>query len=80
MWHPALGQGMALAVALDATLVRGLLVPATMRLLGNLNWWFPFAGAWHRPSMLAESYGTENSGGGSQYSAPEEDAGVGGKR
>jgi RND superfamily putative drug exporter len=34
----ALGLGMALAVALDATLVRGLLVPATMRLLGNWNW------------------------------------------
>ncbi|HEY0756815.1 MAG TPA: MMPL family transporter [Ktedonobacteraceae bacterium] len=34
----ALGLGMALAVALDATLVRGLLVPATMRLLGDWNW------------------------------------------
>jgi RND superfamily putative drug exporter len=38
----ALGVGMALAVLLDATLVRGLLVPATMRLLGNVNWWWPF--------------------------------------
>ncbi|HEU5348866.1 MAG TPA: MMPL family transporter, partial [Ktedonobacterales bacterium] len=38
----ALGVGMALAVLLDATLVRGLLVPATMRLLGNLNWWWPW--------------------------------------
>lgn len=37
----ALGVGMALAVFLDATLVRGLLVPATMRLLGNVNWWWP---------------------------------------
>jgi RND superfamily putative drug exporter len=37
----ALGLGMALAVALDATLVRGLLVPATMRLLGSWNWWWP---------------------------------------
>lgn len=37
----ALGVGMALAVLLDATLVRGLLVPATMRLLGDLNWWWP---------------------------------------
>ncbi len=45
----ALGLGMALAVALDATLVRGLLVPATMRLLGNLNWWLPFAGIQRRP-------------------------------
>lgn len=38
----ALGLGMALAVALDATLVRALLVPATMRLLGDWNWWSPF--------------------------------------
>jgi RND superfamily putative drug exporter len=37
----ALGLGMALAVLLDATLVRGLLVPATMRLLGEWNWWMP---------------------------------------
>ena len=37
----ALGVGMALAVLLDASLVRGLLVPATMRLLGNINWWWP---------------------------------------
>ena len=34
----ALGLGMALAVALDATVVRLLLVPATMALLGRLNW------------------------------------------
>ncbi len=37
----ALGVGMALAVALDATVVRALLVPATMRLLGHWNWWIP---------------------------------------
>jgi uncharacterized membrane protein YdfJ with MMPL/SSD domain len=37
----AVGFGMALAVAIDATLVRVLLVPATMRLLGHLNWWAP---------------------------------------
>jgi RND superfamily putative drug exporter len=37
----ALGVGMAIAVLLDATLVRGLLVPAAMRLLGDLNWWWP---------------------------------------
>src|SRR6202034_2094411 len=37
----AVGFGMALAVALDATLVRVLLVPATMRLFGHLNWWAP---------------------------------------
>jgi RND superfamily putative drug exporter len=37
----AVGLGMALAVGVDATLVRVLLVPATMRLFGHLNWWAP---------------------------------------
>jgi len=37
----ALGLGVAIAVALDATVVRALLVPATMRLLGKWNWWVP---------------------------------------
>jgi RND superfamily putative drug exporter len=41
----AVGLGMALAVAIDATLVRVLVVPATMRLLGHLNWWAPRAWA-----------------------------------
>ncbi|EEP69915.1 membrane protein, partial [Micromonospora sp. ATCC 39149] len=35
------GLGMAVAVAVDATVVRGLLVPATMALLGRANWWHP---------------------------------------
>jgi RND superfamily putative drug exporter len=50
----ALGLGMALAVLIDATLVRGLLVPATMRLLGSWNWWMPFVGIQRRPPALAE--------------------------
>ena len=37
----SIGVGMALAVFLDATVVRVLLVPATMRLLGEWNWWAP---------------------------------------
>ncbi len=37
----ALGLGVALAILLDATVVRALLVPATMRLLGDWNWWAP---------------------------------------
>jgi RND superfamily putative drug exporter len=37
----ALGLGIALAVLIDATIVRALLVPATMRLLGKWNWWMP---------------------------------------
>jgi RND superfamily putative drug exporter len=36
-----MGFGMSLAVAVDATLVRVLVVPATMRLFGHLNWWAP---------------------------------------
>jgi RND superfamily putative drug exporter len=35
------GLGLALAVLLDATVVRMLLVPATMELLGDRNWWIP---------------------------------------
>ncbi len=38
-----MGFGVAFAVLLDATIVRGLLVPALMRLLGERNWWAPKA-------------------------------------
>jgi uncharacterized membrane protein YdfJ with MMPL/SSD domain len=37
----AIGFSMALAVLIDATIVRGLLVPAFMRIMGRLNWWAP---------------------------------------
>ena len=37
----ALGVGMAIAILLDATLVRALLVPALMRIMGRWNWWAP---------------------------------------
>ena len=40
------GFALAVAVALDATLVRMLLVPATMTVLGDLNWWAP---KWMKP-------------------------------
>jgi len=36
-----MGVGMVTAIALDVTLVRALLVPATMQLLGDRNWWLP---------------------------------------
>lgn len=39
----SMGFGVALAVILDATIVRGLLVPALMRLFGERNWWAPEA-------------------------------------
>ncbi len=37
----AMGLGLLLSVIVDATLVRMLLVPASLRLLGHLNWWAP---------------------------------------
>ena len=37
----SIGVGMAVAVAIDATVVRVMLVPAVMRLLGRWNWWAP---------------------------------------
>ena len=51
-----LGIGVVLAVFIDATLVRGLLVPATMRLVGKWNWWLPFAGIQRRPPGLTEEH------------------------
>jgi RND superfamily putative drug exporter len=36
-----IGVGMVVGILLDATLIRALLVPATMRLLGRWNWWAP---------------------------------------
>jgi putative drug exporter of the RND superfamily len=54
-----LGLGLATAIAVDATLVRLLLVPATMELLGGRNWWWP---TWRRPrsdqSLPTDARGT----------------------
>jgi len=51
----SIGLGLALAAALDATLVRALIVPAVMRLLGRANWWAPRGLArWHRRISLDE--------------------------
>ncbi len=41
-----IGLGLAVSVFLDATIVRTILVPATMRLLGNVNWYMPAWLAW----------------------------------
>ncbi len=80
----ALGLGMALAVAIDATLVRGLLVPSTMRLLGNLNWWLPFVGVQRRPPVLAEYLDSSGQEPGAKKDVPVpdsfSDAGIGGTR
>jgi putative drug exporter of the RND superfamily len=50
----AIGIGLAIAVALDATVARGLIVPAVMRLLGGANWWAPPPLRWlHRRTGVA---------------------------
>jgi RND superfamily putative drug exporter len=41
MFFKQIGVGLAVAVLLDATIVRGVLLPATMKLLGERNWWLP---------------------------------------
>ena len=56
----AVGVGIGVAVVVDATIVRALLVPATMRLMGRWNWWRP---AWLalRPSRDASGVVTNRS-------------------
>jgi RND superfamily putative drug exporter len=50
------GLGLALAIFVDATLVRALVVPATMRLMGPLNWWSPkWMGGGSTPSLDEEA-------------------------
>ena len=48
----SVGLGMAIAVFVDATIVRALVVPAIMRLLGDANWWAP---RWMRPRRRSQS-------------------------
>jgi RND superfamily putative drug exporter len=52
-----IGVGLALAVIIDATIVRALLVPATMRVLGRWNWWAPapMVRFWERYGVREES-------------------------
>ena len=51
----AIGIGLAIAVAIDATLVRALVVPAVMRLLGDYNWWAPRPLRWlHERAGLSD--------------------------
>jgi RND superfamily putative drug exporter len=51
-----LGFGMAVAILLDATVVRLIIVPAAMKLLGEWNWWFPG----RRPSHAKQSFNRAN--------------------
>ncbi|MCZ2259328.1 MMPL family transporter [Sporosarcina sp. G11-34] len=44
-----IGVGIAIAVAIDATIIRLLLVPSLMKLFGKWNWWLPFGKGLYRP-------------------------------
>jgi uncharacterized membrane protein YdfJ with MMPL/SSD domain len=51
-----MGVGLAFAVLIDATIIRGVLLPATMKLLGDRNWWLPKSLGWipeieHEPKV-----------------------------
>jgi uncharacterized membrane protein YdfJ with MMPL/SSD domain len=49
-----LGLGLAVAVLIDATIIRSILLPATMRLLGEWNWYLPGWLSW-LPRVTLES-------------------------
>jgi RND superfamily putative drug exporter len=53
-----LGLGLAVAVFIDATLIRSVLLPATMTLLGDWNWWLPRWLGW-LPRVTIESASAE---------------------
>jgi RND superfamily putative drug exporter len=57
----AIGIGLAIAVAIDATLVRALVVPAVMRLLGDINWWAPHPLRWLHEKAGLGDYGVTES-------------------
>ena len=57
-----MGTGLATAVLLDATIVRMLLVPATMELLGDKNWWMPKWLDRILPNVDVEGHGGEDAG------------------
>src|SRR3712207_7407470 len=46
MMFKQMGVGLAFAVLLDATVIRGVLLPASMKLLGERNWWLPKRLGW----------------------------------
>ncbi|MBI4311688.1 MAG: MMPL family transporter [Chloroflexi bacterium] len=64
----AFGVGVALAILLDSTLIRALLVPALMRIMGSANWWSPRWLLWALPEAKVEgeaaSMASSPSGGG----------------
>ncbi|MDA8623011.1 MMPL family transporter [Candidatus Poseidoniales archaeon] len=52
-----IGLGLALAILLDATIVRALVVPSTMRLMGKWNWWSP---QWMNKLFPSKSHETDD--------------------
>jgi RND superfamily putative drug exporter len=56
-----LGVGLAVAILLDATVIRGVLLPATMKLLGDWNWYLPKALDW-LPHVAPEGQAAERPG------------------
>jgi uncharacterized membrane protein YdfJ with MMPL/SSD domain len=55
-----MGFGVAVALLIDATIVRSVLVPATMKLLGKWNWWLPRGLAW-LPDIAVEGHPASDS-------------------
>ena len=53
-----MGVGLAAAVLIDATIIRGVLLPATMKLLGDWNWYLPKWLEW-LPRVTHEPAGRE---------------------
>jgi RND superfamily putative drug exporter len=68
-----LGLGLAVAVLIDATIIRSILLPATMQLLGDWNWWLPPFLRW-LPRVTIEG---ETEGEGAAPEARPEPVGVG---
>src|SRR5262249_23988020 len=63
-----IGLGLAVAVAIDASIVRVVLVPATMELLGDANWWLPRWIGRILPRVRVDEYPVE-----SEVEPPEEE-------
>jgi RND superfamily putative drug exporter len=57
-----IGVGLSVAILLDATVVRLVIVPSTMRLLGDWNWWLPKALQRVLPVVSSEGSGSAAAG------------------
>jgi trehalose monomycolate/heme transporter len=76
----SLGLGMALAVLIDATIIRALLVPAAMKLMGRWNWWAPapLVRLWEWAGFSdLEGHGDEKEAGSAELSSGADTAGPG---